>query len=196
MYICGSKNLVKNPKIGVMKERINQVMKMKSVNAAELADLMQIKRPSLSHIMTGRNNPSLDFVMKLKETFPELNLEWLLYGRGPMTQLSESLGAKTSNKPQQPLLFDEAEPKQDSRSFQVADGPKMADLFSQETTSTPTPEDERVIPETINMVQAERKEVRIQEEREPLVKKTGRKPVRMILVYDDETFSIYDYQRN
>lgn len=65
-----------------MRERIHQIMKMKSVNAAEFADLMQIKRPGLSHILTGRNNPSLDFVIKLKETFPEINLEWLLYGRG------------------------------------------------------------------------------------------------------------------
>ena len=35
--------------------------------------------------MAGRNNPSLEFVKKLKETFPEYNLDWIVLGKGPMT---------------------------------------------------------------------------------------------------------------
>lgn len=88
-----------------MRERIHQIMKMKSVNAAEFADLMQIKRPGLSHILTGRNNPSLDFVIKLKETFPEINLEWLLYGRGPMTQIGDGGILRNQTSVEQPDLF-------------------------------------------------------------------------------------------
>ncbi|MBW7846771.1 MAG: helix-turn-helix transcriptional regulator [Bacteroidales bacterium] len=88
-----------------MRERIQQIMKMKSVNAAEFADMMQIKRPGLSHILTGRNNPSLDFVIKLKDTFPEINLEWLLYGRGPVTQVGDQKPSRVLVQSAQPDLF-------------------------------------------------------------------------------------------
>ena len=44
-----------------------------------------IQPSNISHLLAGRNNPSLDFVKKLKETFPEYNLEWIIFGKGSIT---------------------------------------------------------------------------------------------------------------
>lgn len=68
-----------------MKDRIEHIMRSKNLTATQLADLLNVQRSGISHIISGRNNPSLDFVMKLKETFPEFNLDWLIFGKGAMT---------------------------------------------------------------------------------------------------------------
>lgn len=71
-----------------MKDRIAHIIRAKNLTAAEFAVRLGIQPSNVSHILAGRNNPSLDFVKKLKETFPEYNLDWIVFGIGPMT-LSE-----------------------------------------------------------------------------------------------------------
>ena len=68
-----------------MKERINQIIRAKNLTAAEFASKLGIQPSSVSHLLAGRNNPSLEFVKKLKETFPEYNLDWIVFGKGPVT---------------------------------------------------------------------------------------------------------------
>ena len=68
-----------------MKDRIAHVIRAKGLTAAEFALRLGIQPSNISHLLSGRNNPSLDFVKKLKETFPEYNLDWLIFGKGPMT---------------------------------------------------------------------------------------------------------------
>ena len=46
------------------------------------ADKIGMQRSSISHLLNGRNRPSLDFVMKVIKTFPEVNIYWLLNGKG------------------------------------------------------------------------------------------------------------------
>lgn len=71
-----------------MKDRIAHIIRAKNLTAAEFALRLGIQPSNISHFLSGRNNPSLDFVKKLKETFPEYSLEWIIFGRGPIT-LSE-----------------------------------------------------------------------------------------------------------
>ena len=68
-----------------MKDRIAHIIRAKNLTAAEFALRLGIQPSNISHLLSGRNNPSLDFVKKLKETFPEYNLEWIIFGRGPIT---------------------------------------------------------------------------------------------------------------
>ena len=68
-----------------MKDRIAHIIRAKNLTAAEFADRLGIQPSNVSHLLSGRNNPSLDFVRKLKETFPEYNLDWIIFGSGPMT---------------------------------------------------------------------------------------------------------------
>lgn len=68
-----------------MKDRIAHIIRAKNMTAAEFAIRLGIQPSNISHLLSGRNNPSLDFVRKLKETFPEYNLDWIVFGTGPMT---------------------------------------------------------------------------------------------------------------
>ena len=68
-----------------MKDRIAHIIRAKNLTAAEFAMRLGIQPSNVSHLLAGRNNPSLDFVKKLKETFPEYNLDWIVLGKGPMT---------------------------------------------------------------------------------------------------------------
>lgn len=68
-----------------MKDRIAHIMRSKNLKATEFAALLGIQPSGVSHVLAGRNNPSLEFVKKIKETFPEYNLDWIIFGTGPMT---------------------------------------------------------------------------------------------------------------
>lgn len=68
----------------VMKDRIKKIQEYSGLSLGVFASRTGIKSASLSHILNGRNNPSLDVVMKIHETFPEISWEWMLYGTGPM----------------------------------------------------------------------------------------------------------------
>ena len=68
-----------------MKERIEQIIRAKNLTATEFAVKLGIQPSNVSHLLAGRNNPSLEFVKKLKETFPEYSLDWIVFGKGPVT---------------------------------------------------------------------------------------------------------------
>lgn len=68
----------------VMKDRIKKIQEYSGLSLGVFASRTGIKSASLSHILNGRNNPSLDVVMKIHETFPEISWEWMLYGTGSM----------------------------------------------------------------------------------------------------------------
>lgn len=69
-------------------ERIKKILEEYGLSPSGFADLIKIQRSSMSHILSGRNNPSLDMVQKILSSFPELESDWLLIGRGPMKQLN------------------------------------------------------------------------------------------------------------
>lgn len=81
-----------------MKDRIAHIIRAKNLTAAEFALRLGIQPSNISHLLSGRNNPSLDFVKKLKETFPEYSLEWIIFGRGPIT-VSEPFAPVTPIEP-------------------------------------------------------------------------------------------------
>lgn len=73
-----------------MKDRIAHIMRAKNLKASDFASLLGIQPSAVSHILAGRNRPSLEFVKKIKETFPEYNLDWIVFGIGPMTSSESS----------------------------------------------------------------------------------------------------------
>ena len=62
--------------------RIIKIIEDKKLTNTLFADKIQIQRSSLSHILSGRNNPSLDVIVKILNTFPEISPEWLIKGLG------------------------------------------------------------------------------------------------------------------
>lgn len=67
-----------------MKERIIKIMEDKDMSPSVFADKLNIGRAVLSHILTGRNKASIDVIMRILETFDDVNSEWLLFGKGEM----------------------------------------------------------------------------------------------------------------
>ncbi|MGQ2985123.1 helix-turn-helix domain-containing protein [Flavobacterium sp.] len=73
-------------------KRLEAILDYYSLTASLFADKLGIQRSGLSHLMSGRNKPSLDLVMKITENFSEVDLYWLLNGTGsfPKKMTSES----------------------------------------------------------------------------------------------------------
>lgn len=67
-----------------MIHRIKQIMSLEELSASQFADEIDIQRSSLSHVLSGRNKPSLDFIMKIKKSFNRISLDWLIFGDGQM----------------------------------------------------------------------------------------------------------------
>ena len=63
-------------------KRLHSIMDYYDLSAASFADRIDVGRSSISHLLSGRNKPSLDFVMKIVTAFPEVELYWLLNGKG------------------------------------------------------------------------------------------------------------------
>ena len=83
-----------------MKSRLLKIMTAKNLTASNLAKMLMIQPSNVSHILSGRNNPNLQFIQKLLLAFPDLNPRWLINGEEPMfasenvQQTQESLFAE------------------------------------------------------------------------------------------------------
>ena len=71
-------------------EQLNKIMAYYGLSASAFADMINVQRSSVSHILSGRNKPSLDFILKLNTTFPEINLYWLINNSGEMIKKTPS----------------------------------------------------------------------------------------------------------
>ncbi|WP_460621594.1 helix-turn-helix domain-containing protein [Hymenobacter tenuis] len=67
-----------------MLDRIKQIISTQKLSPTQFADAIGVSRPIVSHILSGRNKPSLEVVQKIVSAFPGLSLSWLLLGTGPM----------------------------------------------------------------------------------------------------------------
>jgi transcriptional regulator with XRE-family HTH domain len=67
-----------------MKERLLEFLRAENKSSAQLADEIGVQPSGISHILSGRNNPSLDFVLKMLEKYKHLSSDWLLFGKGSM----------------------------------------------------------------------------------------------------------------
>lgn len=64
----------------LIQDRIQLIIKANKESPSSFADKVGIKRSNLSHVLSGRNNPSLDFLAKVISTYPNVNASWLLTG--------------------------------------------------------------------------------------------------------------------
>jgi len=108
------------------KERIEKVMQHENMNSALFANAIGIQGSTLSHILNGRNNPSLSVLQAILNRFPNISPEWLIMGQGSMERntkqsqtptlfdsVSENIGKSvTSEQQQPPNITREAEPIQ------------------------------------------------------------------------------------
>ena len=62
--------------------RLEELFKKFDLTPSTFADKIGVQRSSISHLLSGRNKPSLDFVLKVQDVFPDVELDWLLHGKG------------------------------------------------------------------------------------------------------------------
>lgn len=67
-----------------MNDRIRLILKTKNISASKFADEIGVQRSGISHILSGRNNPSLDFIQKILKRFPDISSDWIIFGKGSM----------------------------------------------------------------------------------------------------------------
>jgi transcriptional regulator with XRE-family HTH domain len=73
----------------IMNERIREFLLAENKSSAQLAEEIGVQPSGISHILSGRNNPSLDFVLKMLEKYQFLSTDWLLFGKGTMYKESK-----------------------------------------------------------------------------------------------------------
>ena len=67
-----------------MHKRLKNWMESEDLKPSSFADKIGVNRATISHILSGRNKPSIDFLQKLLNNYPELNVNWLITGIGFM----------------------------------------------------------------------------------------------------------------
>lgn len=77
-----------------MREKLLKLMKSEKLSSSRLAEILEIQPSSISHILSGRNKPSFDFLVKILRRFPTLNPDWLLLDAEQMYRSDEELNRK------------------------------------------------------------------------------------------------------
>ena len=187
-----------------MIDRINLIMRAKNITASQFADEINIQRSGMSHIMSGRNKPSLDFVMRVLNRYPEIDTNWLLFGKGEMYKSANTLesvqnSGKENASDVQPIE-NKVEPVANGGQIDMFSS-EMSD-FAPENTTSEVVENEVVekvsvlqdienqeSPKSTQLVESETKISNLDGDKEkPIQKKDTRKAVRYLVFYSDHTF--------
>lgn len=107
-------------------KRLETIFDYYTLTASSFADKIGVQRSSLSHLLSGRNKPSLDFILKVTEVFPEIDLYWILNGKGsfPKNEENEVVVKNNFNTPTSSNVNLEIEKKEAQ--------PNTTSLFSEE----------------------------------------------------------------
>ncbi|MEE1898664.1 helix-turn-helix domain-containing protein [Flavobacterium rakeshii] len=110
-------------------KRLENILDYYNISASVFADKIGVQRSSLSHLLSGRNKPSLDFVLRVTDNFPDVDLYWLLNGKGTFPK-SETPAPEINIPSPSPVYIE-----------QQTENNNVGDLFS-EKTETDVPQSE------------------------------------------------------
>lgn len=85
-----------------LNDRISKILEESNFTSSEFADEIDVQRSSISHITSGRNKPSLEFITKIKARFPDLSWDWLINGEGEMRKSVEEEIIQEEEQKKQP----------------------------------------------------------------------------------------------
>lgn len=144
--------------------KLQTILDYYSLTASAFADKIGVQRSSLSHLLSGRNKPSLDFVLKISEEFPEVDLYWLLQGKGEFPK--DTIHEDTKND-----VFNNQKP------FNV-----KSDLFNQQDNQQ----------ENLNTENDSAKEIaNLIENTNTIINQLGVGIEKIVVFYNDGTFKQY-----
>ena len=93
-----------------MNTRLKQFIAAENISQSQFADTIKVVRASVSHVLSGRNNPGYDFIKAIMNAYPTLNIEWLILGKGKMYKESTESPSQYVPSPeplQEPSLFND-----------------------------------------------------------------------------------------
>jgi transcriptional regulator with XRE-family HTH domain len=104
-------------------KRLEIILDYYALSASGFADKVGVQRSSLSHLLSGRNKPSLDLILKIVQNFPEVDLYWILNGKGTFPksdnfQINIENEKKESFNSSPDLFSDEVSPNQKNPVFE------------------------------------------------------------------------------
>ena len=157
------------------------IMDAENMTPAKFADTLQIGRPVISHILNGRNNPSLDVITQVLSNMPYINADWLITGVGnmykPESENITSSASTTYSEKQKTIssqsLFDQ-------------------DLFSQNSENPPAPVDENEYRKENELNLPQNNIQKIVNERIIYREKPDKKISQIIIYYSDNTYEIFN----
>jgi len=166
-----------------MNERIEKLLDEIDMSPSLFADAIGVQRATVSHVLSGRNNPSLDFVQKILSRYPALNPDWILSGKGKIWRDEEGndgaerekVPERISAKTHQSQLFEAETGKESSRN-------KKNDQKLQNAES----EDEKTARGVNQQIQAVEEKSGADNEKD-----RKREIVKVIILYDDQTFEAF-----
>jgi transcriptional regulator with XRE-family HTH domain len=166
-----------------MKERLLQLLDLEQITPSKFADIIGVQRSSVSHVISGRNNPSFDFLHKTLTAFPGLNAAWLMLGEGTMY---EQMGRKVPGN-----LFDapEAQPEDQIPAQIPDDSPETTEILSSEAPPDSIRENS-FASETLANKEKEEKTTSSEED-SAIKSEDGRKIVQVMVIYEDDTFRTF-----
>lgn len=172
-----------------LRERIQLLISTKGMTNAVFAERIGVQPSNISHVLSGRNKPSLDLVNKILKSFKEIRTDWLLNGTGPMTK-EYSLFEDDENKEEIQEMSTE-EPIAENAASETVQKPARQEL---EDSQIDKKEEKRPQPEEKEEVKKDFEEtsktIRKIENKNPH-KKTPKSIERIVIFYEDKTFSEY-----
>lgn len=133
-----------------IKNRIQKIIDNEGITNAKFADTVGVQRSSISHLLSGRNQPSLPVVLKILKAYSDINAEWLLFGRGSM-YTSRNMHEESAEEAQEPPKnnpdsADPAQPGNNRAGQQSADIPQSSDNRKQKKPQDAGPQQQTEIP--------------------------------------------------
>jgi transcriptional regulator with XRE-family HTH domain len=119
--------------LGSFPTRLQHILERFQLSGSALADMIGVQRSSISHILSGRNKPSLEFITKLMDHFPELSFEYLVKGEEIEPTSSEYIEEKVAYPP---TLFDDIDVKDEkNQGNKLNQETKIPDQINKKTRS-------------------------------------------------------------
>jgi len=165
-----------------MKERLIQLLDMEQLSPSKFADIIGVQRSSISHVISGRNKPSFDFLQKTLKAFPGLNASWLMLGEGTMY---EQMGRTVSGN-----LFDSStSPEELSQEHIASTEDSKREIEAAETPlqSETIPVKEPEVPATGEKVDTGLPEEALKE----IAAVSKKRIVQLLVIYEDDTFRAF-----
>lgn len=98
-----------------MKDRILEFLRAENKSSAQFAEEIGVQPSGISHILSGRNNPSLDFTLKMLDRYKFISTDWLLFGKGTMYKEGKSQSLFDQNFIEPEINFNQTESKQSEK---------------------------------------------------------------------------------